>query len=71
MLDCKLRLPLSKVLLLLLVQHLSQGDQPLAFSIDETIERRWGRRIKARAIYCDATRSSDSHLVKASGRTLR
>ena len=37
------------------------------FGIDETIERRWGRRIKARAIYRDAARSSKSHLVKASG----
>ncbi len=60
-------LQLSRVLLLLVVQHLSQGDEPLVFGIDETIERRWGRRIKARGIYRDAVRSSESHLVKASG----
>ena len=59
-------LQLSRVLLLL-VQHLAQGDEPLVFGIDETIERRWGTRIKARAIYRDAARSSESHLVKASG----
>ena len=60
-------LQLSHVLLSLLVQHLAQGDEPLVFGIDETIERRWGRRIKARGIYRDAARSSDSHPVKASG----
>ena len=60
-------LQLSRVLLLLVVQHLAQGDEPLVFGIDETIERRWGRRINARGIYRDAVRSSDSHLVKASG----
>ena len=60
-------LQLSRVMLLLVVQHLAQGDEPLVFGIDETIERRWGRRIKARGIYRDAVRSSESHLVKASG----
>jgi len=39
----------------------------LVFGIDETIERRWGGRIKARGIYRDAVRSSKSHLVKCSG----
>ena len=60
-------LQLSRVLLLLVVQHLAQGDEPLVFGIDETIERRWGSLIKARGIYRDAARSSKSHLVKASG----
>lgn len=40
---------------------------PLVFAIDETIERRWGRRIKARGIYRDAVRSSKSFFVKCSG----
>ncbi len=35
--------------------------------IDETIERRWGPRIKARGIYRDPVRSSHGHFVKASG----
>jgi len=35
--------------------------------IDETIERRWGPRIKARGIYRDPVRSSRGHFVKASG----
>ena len=60
-------LQLSRVLLLLVVQRLAQGAETLAFGIDETIERRWGRRIKARGTYRDAARSSDSHPVKASG----
>ncbi len=60
-------LRLSRVLLTLLIQHLAQGDGPLVFGIDETIERRRGSRIRAKGIYRDAARSSDSHLVKASG----
>ncbi len=36
-------------------------------AIDDTIERRWGRRIAARGIYRDPVRSSDSHFVKTSG----
>ena len=35
--------------------------------IDETIERRWGTKIKARSIYRDPVRSSQGHPVKASG----
>ena len=35
--------------------------------IDETLERRWGRKIAARGIYRDSVRSSRSHLVKSSG----
>ncbi len=60
-------LRLSRVLLTLLIQHLAQGDGPLVFGIDETIERRRGSRIRAKGICRDAVRSSDSHLVKASG----
>jgi hypothetical protein len=58
---------LSKVLLFLLLRHLDNGQGPLVFGIDETLERRWGRRISARGIYRDAVRSSASHFVKASG----
>ena len=60
-------LQLSRVLLSLLVQYLDGGDGPLVFGIDETLERRRGRRIKAKGIYRDAVRSSASHFVKASG----
>lgn len=40
---------------------------PLVMGIDDTIERRWGKRIAARGIYRDPVRSSDEHFVKASG----
>lgn len=36
-------------------------------AVDDTIERRWGRRIRARGIYRDPVRSSDAHFVKTSG----
>ncbi len=42
-------------------------DGPVVVGIDETIERRWGARIKARGIYRDPVRSSQGHFVKASG----
>ncbi len=58
---------LSELLLALLLQHFDRSNEPLVFGIDETIERRWGRCIKARGIYRDAVRSSGSHFVKASG----
>jgi hypothetical protein len=42
-------------------------EGPLVFGLDDTIERRWGRKIKARGIYRDPVRSSHGHFVKASG----
>lgn len=59
-------LGLSRILLLILIQTFAlTGD--LIFGIDDTIERRWGPKIKARGIYRDPVRSSHSHFVKASG----
>lgn len=43
------------------------SEGPLVFGIDDTIERRWGPKIKARGIYRDPVRSSGGHFVKASG----
>lgn len=57
----------SKVLLQLLLEAFGNTSEPLVFGIDETIERRWGSKIKTRGIYRDAVRSSDSHFVKTSG----
>ena len=57
----------ARILLLLLLQHLDGGDGPLIFGIDETLERRRGAKIRARAIYRDPVRSSRSQVVKASG----
>jgi hypothetical protein len=56
----------SEILLRLLVQHFAPKG-PLLFGIDDTIERRWGPKIRARGIYRDPVRSSKSHFVKASG----
>jgi hypothetical protein len=51
----------------LLLEAFMEKSEPLIFGIDETIERRWGAKIKARGIYRDAVRSSHSHFAKTSG----
>jgi len=54
----------------ILLRHLIAVFAPtgvLVMGLDDTIERRRGRRIAAKGIYRDPVRSSDSHLVKASG----
>lgn len=56
----------SFILLRLLVRAFAP-EGPLVFGIDDTIERRWGPRIRARGIYRDPVRSSRGHFVKASG----
>lgn len=56
----------SQILLGLLVQRFAP-EGTLLFGIDDTIERRWGPKIRARGIYRDPVRSSRSHMVKASG----
>jgi hypothetical protein len=56
----------SRVLLQVLVRTFAVGG-PIIVGIDDTIERRWGAKIKARGIYRDPVRSSHSHTVKASG----
>jgi len=60
-------LAVARTLLGMLIATLVPAGTPLVFGIDETIERRWGAKIAARGIYRDAVRSSQSHLVKASG----
>ncbi|MBC3789402.1 IS701 family transposase [Spirosoma utsteinense] len=54
-------------LLLQQIVRLQADNQPIVVGIDETLERRWGHKIKARGIYRDAVRSSGSHFVKCSG----
>jgi DDE superfamily endonuclease len=53
------------LLRLLLVAFVPRG--PLVLGLDDTIERRRGKRIAAKGIYRDPVRSSHAHLVKASG----
>ena len=56
----------ARILLGLLVATFAQRG-PVIMAVDDTIERRWGRRIRARGIYRDPVRSSDAHFVKTSG----
>jgi len=56
----------ARVLLRLLVSALVPHG-PVVIAIDDTIERRWGKRIAMRGIYRDPVRSSHGHFVKVSG----
>src|SRR3954452_16811353 len=56
----------SRILLGLLVQTFAPSG-PVLVGLDDTIERRWGKKIQARGIYRDPVRSSRSHFVKTSG----
>jgi DDE superfamily endonuclease len=57
----------SGVLLGLLVEvFVAEGD-PLVVGIDETLERRYGRKIRAKGIYRDPVRSTHETFVKSSG----
>ena len=59
-------LAVSRVLLGLLVTTFA-ATGVLIVGIDDTLERRWGPKIKARGIYRDPVRSSHSFCVKVSG----
>jgi DDE superfamily endonuclease len=56
----------SRVLLGLLVKVLVPEGSPLVVGIDETLERRWGKRISARGVYRDPVRSTQETFVKSS-----
>ncbi len=55
----------QKLLHVLLTVFVPQG--PIVLGLDDTLERRRGKKIAARGIYRDPVRSSHSHFVKASG----
>jgi hypothetical protein len=55
----------SRILLELLVEAFVP-EGPLVVGVDETLERRWGKKIVAKGIYRDPVRSSHSHFVKTS-----
>jgi hypothetical protein len=57
----------SRQLLALLVQTCISVGGALTFVIDETLERRWGRRIAKRGHYRDALASSKQRSVATSG----
>lgn len=56
----------SRVLLELLVEAFVPEGEPLVVGVDETLERRQGKKIRAKGIYRDPVRSSHGHFVKAS-----
>ena len=55
----------SRVLLGSLVEAFV-ANGPLVLGIEETLERRYGKKIEAKGIYRDPVRSSHSHFVKTS-----
>jgi hypothetical protein len=59
------RLAAARLVRLLVATFVPDG--PVVIAIADTIERRWGARIKARGIYRDPVRSSHGHFVKVSG----
>jgi DDE superfamily endonuclease len=59
-------LTLSKILLGLLIQILPDS-WPILIAVDETLERRKGKKIKAKGVYRDAVRSSQSMVVTCFG----
>src|SRR5919107_1060695 len=56
----------ARLLLGLLIAAFAPAG-PVVLGIDDTIERRRGKRIAARGVYRDPVRSSKGHFVKASG----
>lgn len=59
-------LALSKILLGLLIRLLPD-TWPILIAVDETLERRRGKKIKAKGVYRDAVRSSQSRVVTSFG----
>src|SRR5215217_3807291 len=57
----------SRVLLGLLVEMFVPEGDPLIVGIDDTLERRWGKKIAAKGIYRDPVRSTHENFVKSSG----
>ena len=60
-------LKVSRVLLGLLVEAFVPEGSPLVVGIDETLERRYGKKIAARGVYRDPVRSTHETFVKSSG----
>ena len=56
----------SRMLLGLLIEAFV-GEGPLILGIDETLERRWGKKISAKGVYRDPVRSTHENFVKSSG----
>ena len=61
-----LSLEASRILSGLLLEAFA-GEGPLILGLDETLERRYGKKISARGIYRDPVRSTHENFVKSSG----
>jgi DDE superfamily endonuclease len=61
------RLEAGRVLLGLLVKAFVPEGDPLVVGIDETLERRYGKKISARGVYRDPVRSTHENFLKSSG----
>jgi hypothetical protein len=57
----------SRILLGLVVEAFVPEGDPLVVGIDETLERRWGKRIAAKGVYRDPVLSTHENFVKSSG----
>jgi hypothetical protein len=57
----------SGVMFGLLVEAFVPEGSPVVVGIDETLERRYGRKISARGVYRDPVRSTHETFVKSSG----
>src|SRR5215216_2750309 len=60
-------LQVSRLLLRLLVDAFVSEGSPLVVGIDETLERRYGKKISARGVYRDPVRSTHETFIKSSG----
>jgi hypothetical protein len=60
-------LEVARVLLGLVVEAFVGEGSPLVVGIDETLERRYGKKIAARGVYRDPVRSTHETFVKTSG----
>ncbi len=57
----------SHLLVGLLVEAFVAKGDPLVVGIDETLERRYGKKISAKGVYRDPVRSTQENFVKSSG----
>lgn len=60
-------LVVSRLLLVLIVATFVAADAPVTLTVDETLERRWGRRISKRGHWRDSLASSKGLHVSTSG----
>jgi hypothetical protein len=60
-------LKVSRLLLGLLLEAFVAEGSPLVVGVDETLERRYGKKISARGVYRDPVRSTHQTFVKSSG----